>query len=203
MVACTSLGYPCQEGADAPCDMSEIWCAFTAAVEADLAEIGEAAQRSVVSAPLAKVYVNNLEYATGDVAVEAAVEFDAVFSDNDNMVDLASDPALIQFRRPGLYQIEANITGLSSEVGFGWEAVLVVRRFGLPNIEQRGSVYWRSGTTTARAMGFVEIPAAAFVDGQPLPNVRLNIDFYDRVGGYTVTVTEADMSAAWFADEVV
>lgn len=117
MVACTPLGLPYPTGTDAPCDVDETWCLFTAAVETQLAGIGSILNRTAVSVPFAKVIREAEQVMIPNIdtlVINDAIEWQGVEVDNDNMVDLSADPLHIYVRRPGIYMVDAYLRGFAS-----------------------------------------------------------------------------------------
>lgn len=116
MPTCTpiyGLTYPI--GSDAPCDQSETWCDFAAAVEAQLDRLDLIVGRTDTAIPMAKVSISLPQ------ALASQITFDTVDEDTDNMVDLSESANFIFARRTGLYRVrfymEVGTTG-SAASGF-------------------------------------------------------------------------------------
>lgn len=96
-----ALPYPAPS--DAPCDFAEQWCAFTAAVNDVFSTFEQGLARTVPAIPVAILRQTQVT----SVPNLAAMPFDAVVVDTDNMTDLDLDPYSITIRRPGRYSVSA------------------------------------------------------------------------------------------------
>lgn len=203
MVACTTdFDLPYQEGTDRPCDLPEIWCRFADLVEAQLLVVENIVNRTAVGVPFAKV----TKTSTTTYPIPAlpgtdmfAVQFDSVVVDNDNMVDLSSDPLHVFVKRPGIYQVDAVIVASTSVV-----ATMIVGD-AVPTMNSGGvydhdiNVYWRQDSAYIHEFMLVNIPTAAFV-GPELPFFGLNTGTGTGPNADLI-VTAADMTVTWVAEE--
>lgn len=113
MPTCTPIyGLPYILGSDAPCDQSETWCGFAAAVEAELDRLDLIVARTNTVIPMAKVSISEPQ------ALSSTLNFDTVEEDTDDMVNLSESPRFIFAQRTGIYRVrfytEVGTTGSTS-----------------------------------------------------------------------------------------
>lgn len=113
MATCTPIyGLPYIIGSDAPCDQSETWCDFAAAVETQLDRLDLIVARTNTVIPMAKVSLSLPQ------ALSSTLNFDTVDEDTDDMVDFSESPRFIFARRTGIFRVrfytEVGTTGSAS-----------------------------------------------------------------------------------------
>lgn len=204
MVACTALGLPYQEGTDAPCDMSEIWCLFADAMEAYSVGIQNIVNRTAVAVPMAKAAKNIVESYTYNASGEQGnfIAFDGVIVDNDDMANLVADNSRIFPRRPGLWDIAASVE-FTPDVTQTDIEIYLIYSVGNVVIDTPATLFIVPGPVQAvvNIHGRVEVTAADLA-GYTVPSISLGF-FWTGNGAKTdLTVAYADMHVYWTAEEV-
>lgn len=98
MATCTPIyGLPYIEASDRPCDQSETWCAFAAAVDEELTRLDGIVDRTVDTIPQFQVSVAAYTF----IGSNRVVGFDTIGTDTDDMVNLTSDPFTVTINTAG------------------------------------------------------------------------------------------------------
>lgn len=109
-------------GTDRPCDQSATWCAFAAAVDAELDRFDDIVDRTIDTIPMAQIRLTlpRTQAANPGGGLTVLVPFDTVDVDTDNMVDLAASPFTITLSRFGVYMVYFTVEGTTAGSNIEW-----------------------------------------------------------------------------------
>lgn len=160
MPTCTPIyGLPYPQGSDAPCDQSETWCGFAAAVDSELTRLDRVVDRVVDTIPQFQLSVAGYTFLD---AGSRTVGFDTLGADTDDMVNLATDPFTAVINTPGRWHFYFRVitngnTALSGNIP---ASVVNTPSLGVITITQD---YQDNGTNypvSIDGSGFYRYPAA-------------------------------------------
>lgn len=205
MVACAPYDLPYQEGTDAPCDLSAVWCQFAQVIEDQFAATDLVVNRTAVAVPFLKVAKLTSTEVTPPIGLSQAigVAFDAVYADNDNMADLTSDAYRIYPRRPGVYFADGLAeTSLES---FNYQPAVTLTYTASAHADSEltstgariGSGLWYPHTVL-----MFHVTAADLAAASP-PYLRMTVSSEGSGTGATFECTGAELTVTWIADEVI
>lgn len=205
MVACTALGLPYQEGTDAPCDMSEIWCLFADAMETYTIGVQNTVNRTAVGVPMAKVEKNTEEVFVFNASALPGniIDFDSVIVDNDNMADLTADNSRVFPRRAGIWNVVAAVE-FEPDVTQTDVEISLLYSVGNVAIDTPSTVFIVPGplTATVNIFGRLEVTAAELA-GATVPSISMSFYWTGNAAKTDLTLLHADMHVFWVAEEIV
>lgn len=206
MVACAPWDLPYQEGTDAPCDLSAIWCQFAQVIEDQFAATDLVVNRTAVAVPFLKVAKLTTTEVTPPIGFEQAigVAFDAVYADNDNMVDLTADAYRIYPRRPGVYFADG-IAETSLETTFNYQPTVELTYGTSVVIDSEAN---STGARTGFGLWYPHTVlmfhvTAADLAGASAPYLRMTVSSTGSGTGAAFDCTGAELTVTWIADEVI
>lgn len=189
MVACTpNCLLPYQEGSDAPCDLSDVWCDFAAKIDANLVSLASVAARTV-NVPMAVVSMSSP--LTLGLYEWTDLPFDQVLVDVGDMVNLDVSQFGVFARIPdALYTYSMHVEAETTDVATELRCRAYVGPFRtLEGFSEGASTL--SPYEMAIYMNHLYRPA-----GYPLHFA------VEAIGGAgVVTVNSAILSVAWAVDE--
>jgi len=201
VVACTTLGLPYQQGTDAPCDLSEVWCLFADVVESALIVTDNIVNRTAVGVPFAKVAKTTTTVFPVQAFgfVDVSIPFDTVFADNDNMVDLSGDNLRVLPTRAGIYQVDAMITCIPELLTQRPFATIVNYPFQI--FPPAVGVFYNnlSQTCNVHVTTMHEFNSTDFLEASP-PSFSLILSTQLVPAFSDITVFAADMTVTWMAE---
>jgi len=141
----TAHELPYQTGGDRPCDAPEVWCEFTAALDAKMHTTDQLIARYQPTISMAKLTRDTDEIFLTSTQGIFPIRFEAVELDTDDMADFAVSQFNIKPHRLGSYYVTASVSLASGDVD-NFE-VSVVR--GPVTTSTTSSSYSPLATTTA------------------------------------------------------
>lgn len=204
MATCTPIyGLPYIECDDAPCDQSDVWCAFAEAVEAELDRLDNVVRRTADTIPMAKVSLS-IPQVYNATTSGSVIAFDTVDEDTDDMVNFLAAPGEIRPQRAGVYSvrcyIELGTTGSGSN-SFIFQlqgagpinnpTVLLPTPGNNPIIQFPDPAIANSMTYCLRGIWRVSLPDSRFIP---------TISYGSISPGATANLTRAEMDVVWMGD---
>lgn len=199
---------PCVD-TGAPCAPSTVWCDMAARIDEAFTGFDDTIDRAVESFPYAQVAISDVPFqiSTGtSTAVQRLVLWDTVVGDSDGMVDLNVDPASINLRRSGLWNLNCIVVWRSSIDDVGLRFTLI--NPGAPKITATFDDFqerWIEAIPfplVGPTMGISNVMDVTYeVDVSTGPaQLQILLEVISSVGDTIATVEVCRFSARWVAD---
>lgn len=205
MPTCTPVyGLPYITGSDRPCDQSETWCDFAAAVDAELSRFDDIVDRTIDTVPQAQVRLTVARSQPNNPGggTPSFVPFDTVDVDTADMVNLTSDPFTILLPRFGIYFVYYTVQGDTTGVGNQWRINARTGTGGSAPSAAASQLYLDDGSTPVimSSSGFYRyqsaVPGSTGAYTTTDPRLVLQVD----TPAAAVPLTAVTFGAYWMRD---
>lgn len=208
MTSCTPIyQLPYITGSDRACDQDATWCAFADAVEARLDVFDLTIARTYTAIPMAKVTKSEPQtiQPQGATVFTAAITFDTVAEDTDDLVDLTAFPYGMTINRTGLYMARcymemATSTDAAASYQFQlrWQGPPAAIGSTIPISSQNHTIGWNDVTTPAFSMNYVL--SGMFRTTRAGSLVYATIDYGALPASVRGSITRAELDIEWISD---